>query len=490
MDENGVRKQGGGWLYQGLLEQIKAWSSSGTLVEAEVLKALEANAAKYGEDVVRAVRDAKATSVETGSPAARAAPFESAEAEPRKALTSANFPPAAAGAAPGEEPDAEPCAIEALTKMMTPLVKHGCAAALRKVLELGAKPDGGGFTVTTTIAQGARALGRRTELCDMLDQPPPSEGEIDPMYDDEGQVRSKFSSAPHPVLAAVLMRDEACLRALLDFGADPDGMKGGTDGKGRSLDSSAVQGVNPLMFLSNNLRYCPAPPRATRAEKDLRVCELLCAAGADVNVVGEENHSCALFCAQYGVDRVLECLVSHGADLELASTFGMTPFVISCALDVMPHKGPTEATIRLLVRLGAKLEPPHLVARANDVTFPPHLRLVLPRAVLAQSERHTLVNLLTYVIDNGGDAALPNSRCTPEALAKRVTLVDEYERIAALFKIGDRVFISGLTGKPKYNGMTGTVRARCNAKARYCVTIDMRDGPETIALKATNLRIA
>ena len=43
---------------------------------------------------------------------------------------------------------------------------------------------------------------------------------------------------------------------------------------------------------------------------------------------------------------------------------------------------------------------------------------------------------------------------------------------------------------PSYNGKTAVVRTRCNARGRYAVTIEMRDGPETIALKVANLRIA
>ena len=83
-----------------------------------------------------------------------------------------------------------------------------------------------------------------------------------------------------------------------------------------------------------------------------------------------------------------------------------------------------------------------------------------------------------------------NSRATPEALAKRVALVDEFERLAAAFAVGDKVVVDGLKAKPKYNGKTATVRTRCNARGRYAVTIAMRDGPETIALKVANLRIA
>ena len=450
MDEKDARDvvESGGSFYDSLNKKIDAWNKSGKMAKPESVKALKDELMAH---VARTERVEKA--------------------------------------------EAEPCAIEALTKMMSPFIDKGHAAALRRVLELGAKPDGEGFKIKTTITQGALDLAKRAEARALLGLPPPPESKINSLAE-EGKVNFEMHGT-HPVLRAVLKRDEICLQALLEFGADPDGLRGGTDGKGRPLDSSAKGMMNPLMCLSQEITIEQvrdgAPmgmSRSMRLEKDLRLCELLCAAGANVNAVGAENDSCVFFCAQYGVDRVLECLVSHGADLELASTFGITPLVVSCAFDAMPRKGATEATIRLLVRLGAKLEPPNLVARANNATLPRGARKILPRAILAHMKRHALVDLITYVIDNGGDAASPNSRGTPEALAKRVALVDEYEKAAALFKKGDRVVVSGLTGKPKYNGMAGTVRARCNAKARYCVTVDMRDGPETIALKVANLSIA
>ena len=62
--------------------------------------------------------------------------------------------------------------------------------------------------------------------------------------------------------------------------------------------------------------------------------------------------------------------------------------------------------------------------------------------------------------------------------------------LSAAFAVGDKVVVDGLKAKPKYNGKTATVRTRCNARGRYAVTIAMRDGPETIALKVANLRIA
>ena len=97
---------------------------------------------------------------------------------------------------------------------------------------------------------------------------------------------------------------------------------------------------------------------------------------------------------------------------------------------------------------------------------------------------------MTQVIDNGGDAAEPNSRVSSEALEKREKLVDGFEAASSRFKSGDRVVVQNLTGKPKYNGKPAVVRGTVNASLRFPVTVEMRDGPETILLKAANLRLA
>ena len=71
-----------------------------------------------------------------------------------------------------------------------------------------------------------------------------------------------------------------------------------------------------------------------------------------------------------------------------------------------------------------------------------------------------------------------------------LALVDEFERLSAAFAVGDKVVVEGLKAKPKYNGKTAVVRGRVNARGRFPVTVEMRDGPETIALKLANLRAA
>ena len=113
-----------------------------------------------------------------------------------------------------------------------------------------------------------------------------------------------------------------------------------------------------------------------------------------------------------------------------------------------------------------------------------------PEAILRRSRGNALADLIRYVIDNGGDEAEPNSRATPEALATRIALVDEFERLSAAFAVGDKVVVEGLKAKPKYNGKAAVVRGRVNARGRFPVTVEMRDGPETIALKLANLHAA
>ena len=54
--------------------------------------------------------------------------------------------------------------------------------------------------------------------------------------------------------------------------------------------------------------------------------------------------------------------MENGADLEMASKGGTNPMMLAAAIfDVPGAAGGTEATARLLVRLGAKLEPPKAI---------------------------------------------------------------------------------------------------------------------------------
>ena len=164
--------------------------------------------------------------------------------------------------------------------------------------------------------------------------------------------------------------------------------------------------------------------------------------------------------------------------------------------------GTTEDTVRLLIRGGSKLEPqraatgllaaldgiaPYGDSYAADCATRP---AESPEVVLRRGRRQALADLIRYVVDNGGDDAEPNSRATPEALATRIALVDEFERLSAAFAVGDKVVVEGLKAKPKYNGKAAVVRGRVNARGRFPVTVEMRDGPETIALKLANLRAA
>ena len=128
---------------------------------------------------------------------------------------------------------------------------------------------------------------------------------------------------------------------------------------------------------------------------------------------------------------------------------------------------------------------PH-VASATAAELNP----LITKAVKNGHARVLVKLVIRYVIDNGGDEADPNSRATPEALAERVALVDEFERAEAAFAPGDRVVVDGLRAKTKYNGKTGVVRGPLGANGRFPVAVNMTQGVETIALKVANLRAA
>jgi len=221
-------------------------------------------------------------------------------------------------------------------------------------------------------------------------------------------------------------------------------------------------------------------------EADVRICQLLLDHGADVNYQAPDGSSTVGALAQHGLDEMIQVMVDRGADIDLLSDSGHSPLLFAlggaAGLDT---DGSTEKTIRLLVRLGAKLQHPHIVAK--EVMTGTRL---LPESIFRHHGPKPLANLIRYVIDNGGDEADPNSRATPEALAERVALVDEFERAEAAFAPGDRVVVDGLRAKTKYNGKTGVVRGPLGANGRFPVAVNMTQGVETIALKVANLRAA
>ena len=122
--------------------------------------------------------------------------------------------------------------------------------------------------------------------------------------------------------------------------------------------------------------------------------------------------------------------------------------------------GGTEATARLLVRLGAKLEPPKAIELELSNGIPS-----CPRTLFAWQDRAR--EFVRYVIRNGGDAASPNSRVTPEALALRERLVDEFEAAAARFAVGDAVVLQNVSAT--YNGLVGTIAGPINSKLSFPV---------------------
>ena len=76
------------------------------------------------------------------------------------------------------------------------------------------------------------------------------------------------------------------------------------------------------------LTQCGAGPTvsAETRETDLRICELLLDAGADVNAKNPDDGTTAVaFCAQYGLDDMLRLLVRRGADIDLQSDTKVSP---------------------------------------------------------------------------------------------------------------------------------------------------------------------
>lgn len=274
-------------------------------------------------------------------------------------------------------------------------------------------------------------------------------------------------SDEQPLVEAVYQLALSCVKVLLEFGADPNG--------------GPARRAKPLVA-------CARLVHRTAQDEAVAVSKLLLDAGVDIDGLDKNVSATAgAHCARAGCDGVLAAVVEGGADLELAVCDGLrrgndqryTPlqFAAGGLTGAIQLGGATEDTVRVLVRRGAKLEP---------ATAPPGW----PEVVLRRGRRNPLADLTRYIIDNGGDAAEPNSRATPEALAKRVALVDDFERLSAAFSINDKVVLESLKAKPKYNGKTAIVRGRCNGKGRYPATVEMRDGPETIDLKVANLRVA
>lgn len=353
----------------------------------------------------------------------------------------------------------------------------GHALVLELALERGGDPHG------TAAAQGATLRFDKAKMKGGPEVATQWARLIDPgsvelsseSRDKNGVVCHQLDGSPAPLFRACSVNSpgaHACARLLLEAGADPN---------------CGGNALAPLLMLTQGGPQSGRHPSQQAGEAEL--CDLLCAAGADVNAT-EPMQGCSVvfFAAQKGLDHVVKTCAERGADLELANKGRTNPLMVAAAVCGLPDNangGGTEDTVRLLVRLGAKLEPPQAVELERTTGL-----ATLPASSLRRFGKHALANLVDFVVAGGGDAASPNSRATPGALATRERLVEEFERADARFEKGDRVVVSGLKGKPKYNGASGTVRGRCSAKARYPVAVDMRDGPEIISLKVANLALA
>ena len=225
-------------------------------------------------------------------------------------------------------------------------------------------------------------------------------------------------------------------------------------------------------------------------ENDLQLVTLLLHAGADPNAAEPfQGMSAINYAAQKGLDYLLDVLVAHGADLERANKGGTTPMMVAAATwgipkDVRAKMGcgeSCEPTLRLLLRLGAKLEPPQCegLELRNPLGQPAY-----PEKNLRLFDKIELANLVQYVVRNGGDAASPNSRASPEALALRERLVDEFEA-AARFAVGDAVVLQNVSAK--VNGLVGTIAGPINSKLSFPVRVAKEGLPPKINVKSSNL---
>ena len=285
-------------------------------------------------------------------------------------------------------------------------------------------------------------------------------------------IDKKFLPLTYAVM--VLSRSRAeCVRLLVEAGADPDAGGGA---------------VAPLLMVMQG-------PGASKRhdvwrESDLEITKVLLANGADPNAAEPfQGMSAINYAAQKGLDYLLDVLVAHGADLERANKGGTTPMMVAAATWGVPKEaraqmGCTEScepTLRLLVRLGAKLEPPQCegLELRNPLGQPAY-----PEKNLRLFDKIELANLVQYVVRNGGDAASPNSRASPEALALRERLVDEFEA-AARFAVGDAVVLQNVSAK--VNGLVGTIAGPINSKLSFPVRVSREGLPPKINVKSSNL---
>jgi len=292
------------------------------------------------------------------------------------------------------------------------------------------------------------------------------------------EVRHVIDKKFLPLTYAVMVRSRTsaeCVRLLLEAGADPDAGGGA---------------VAPLLMVMQG----PGERHDVWRENDLQLVTLLLHAGADPNAAEPfQGMSAINYAAQKGLDYLLDVLVAHGADLERANKGGTTPMMVAAATWGIPKEVQArmgcgescEPTLRLLLRLGAKLEPPQCegLELRNPLGQPAY-----PEKNLRLFDKIELANLVQYVVRNGGDAASPNSRASPEALALRERLVDEFETAAALFEVGDAVVLQNVSAT--HNGLVGTIAGPINSKLSFPVRFEREGLPPKINIKSSNLAAA
>ena len=292
------------------------------------------------------------------------------------------------------------------------------------------------------------------------------------------EVRHVIDKKFLPLTYAVMVRSRTsaeCVRLLLEAGADPDAGGGA---------------VAPLLMVMQG----PGERHDVWRENDLQLVTLLLHAGADPNAAEPfQGMSAINYAAQKGLDYLLDVLVAHGADLERANKGGTTPMMVVAATWGIPKEVQAqmgcgescEPTLRLLLRLGAKLEPPQCegLELRNPLGQPAY-----PEKNLRLFDKIELANLVQYVVRNGGDAASPNSRASPEALALRERLVDEFEAAAARFAVGHAVVLQNVSAT--HNGLVGTIAGPINSKLSFPVRVSQEGLPPKINVKSSNLAAA
>ena len=162
------------------------------------------------------------------------------------------------------------------------------------------------------------------------------------------------SQSDDEILQAVMRRNHAKIKTLLENGANPNT----TDKEGRSLLYLASETYNDEITAKLLLQHgAEVNQKNSIGETALHACQsgklasLLIAYGADVNALTKHQLS-PLHGASYAKAKVL---IQHHAKLDIASTVGWTPLHTACATANL-------TTARLLIQSGANVSAQNIYA--------------------------------------------------------------------------------------------------------------------------------